>query len=227
MKTRLFAFVLIFTVLVPQTFSQKRKKVDTGIHFGIEAGGGMETLAGKDYWGEPLKNKLNPGYHIGGNVILPIFADFWFQPGILFSVKGSRQDIITDDITKTVNLCYVEVPLNLLYRPQLGDGHLLLGLGPYGGYGVLGKERVKSGTITTELTVKFLNDASEEPTTYVYYRGLDAGANIFFGYEFYNGLLLQMNGQMGLLKVNSDYGLPNDKTSKMNVGFGLSVGYRF
>jgi hypothetical protein len=75
--------------------------------------------------------------------------------------------------------------------------------------------------------VKYLADASEEPTTYVYYRGLDAGANIFFGYEFYNGILLQLNGQMGLLKVNSDYGLPNDKTSKKNMGFGLSVGYRF
>jgi hypothetical protein len=227
MKTRLFALVLIFTVLVPQTFAQKRRKVDTGIHIGILGGGGMQTLTGTDYWGAKLDNKLTPGFHVGGNVILSIFPDFWLQPGILFSVKGARQNIITDDITKTVSLSYIEVPLNLLYRPQLGDGHLLLGLGPYGGYGVLGRERVKSGTITTELIVKYLTDASEEPTTYVYYRGLDAGANIFFGYEFYNGILLQLNGQMGLLKVNSDYGLPNDMTSKKNTGFGLSVGYRF
>jgi hypothetical protein len=227
MKTKLLAFILIFTVLVPQTFAQKKRKVDTGIHFGILGGVGMQTFTGKDYWGVKLDNKFTPGFHLGGNVILSIFPDFWFQPGILFSVKGARQNIITDDITKTVSLSYIEVPLNLLYRPQLGDGHLLLGLGPYGGYGVLGRERVKSGTITTELTVKYLTDASEEPTTYVYYRGLDAGANIFFGYEFYNGILLQLNGQMGLLKVNSDYGLPNDKTSKKNMGFGLSVGYRF
>jgi len=227
MKTRLFAFILIFTVLVPQTFAQKRKKVETGIHFGIIGGGGLQTLAGTDYWGEKLKNKFNPGFHVGGNLILSIFDDFWVQPGIFFAVKGSRQDIITDDITKTVSLGYVEVPLNLLYRPQFGDGHLLIGAGPYGGYGVLGKERVKSGTITTELKVKFLSDASSEPTTYVYYRGIDAGANIFIGYEFYNNLILQLEGQMGLLKVNSDYGLPNDQTSKKNFGFGLSVGYRF
>jgi len=227
MKTKLLAFILILTVLVPQAFAQKRRKVDTGIHFGILGGGGMQTLTGTDYWGVKLDSKLTPGFHAGGNVILSIFQDFWFQPGILFSVKGAKQNIIPDDITKTVSLSYIEVPLNLLYRPQLGDGHLLLGVGPYGGYGVLGRERVKSGTITTELTVKYLTDASEEPTTYVYYRGLDAGANIFFGYEFYNGILLQLNGQMGLLKVNSDYGLPNDKTSKKNTGFGLSVGYRF
>jgi Outer membrane protein beta-barrel domain len=227
MKKRLLIFVLIFTVLVPQTFAQKKRKIDTGIHFGILGGGGIQTLTGTDYWGVKLDNKFTPGFHVGGNVIFSIFPDFWIQPGILFSVKGARQNIITDDITKTVSLSYVEVPLYLLYRPQLGNGHLLLGLGPYGGYGVFGRERVKSGTITTELIVKYLTDASEQPTTYVYYRGLDAGANIFFGYEFYNSILLQLNGQMGLLKVNSDYGLPNDKTSKKNFGFGLSVGYRF
>ena len=227
MKKILIGFVLIFAVIVPQTFAQKKNKIDTGIHFGILGGGGMQTIAGKDYWGERLENKLKPGFHAGGNVMLSIFPDFWFQPGILFSVKGARQDIITDDITKTVNLSYIEVPLYLLYRPQLGDGHLLFGLGPYGGYGVYGRERIKSGTITTELIVKFLADASEQPTTYVYYRGLDAGVNALAGYEFYNGIFLQMNGQIGLLKVNSDYGLPNDKTSKKNLGFGLSVGYRF
>jgi hypothetical protein len=227
MKTKLFAFGLLLVFLFPQTFAQKRRKVDTGLHFGILAGAGLQTLSGTDYWGEKLSNKLNPGFHVGGNVILSIFPDLWFQPGIMFSIKGAKQDIITDNITKTVSLSYIEVPLNLVYRPQLGDGHILLGLGPYGGYGILGKERVKTGTITTELPVKYIADASEEPTTYVYYRGLDAGANIFFGYEFYNGIFLQMNGQMGFLKVNSDYGLPNDKTSKKNTGFGLSVGYRF
>jgi hypothetical protein len=227
MKTKLLAFILVFTVLVPQTFAQKKRKVDSGIHFGILGGFSLQTLTGTDYWGEKLDNKLSPGFHGGGNVILPILPDLYFQPGLLFSVKGAKQSIITDDITKTTSLSYIELPLNVLYRPQLGDGHILLGLGPYGGYGIFGKERVKTGTLTTELPVKYLVDASEEPTTYVYYRGLDAGANIFFGYEFYNGIFLQLNGQMGLLKVNSDYGLPNDKTSKKNVGFGLSVGYRF
>jgi hypothetical protein len=227
MRTKLLAFILVFIVLVPQTFAQKKRKVDTGIHFGILGGGSLQTLTGTDYWGVKLDNKLNPGFHGGGNVILSVFQDFWLQPGVLFSIKGARQNIITDDITKTVSLSYIEVPINLLYRPQFGNGHLLIGVGPYGGYGVFGKERVKTGTVTTELKVKYLTDASEEPTTYVYYRALDAGANIFFGYEFYNGIFLQLNGQMGLLKVNCDYGLPNDKTSKKNIGFGLSVGYRF
>lgn len=229
MKTKLLIFLLVFTVIVPQVFGQKRRKnTDAGgIRFGILGGGSLQTLYGTDYWGEKLDNKMNPGFHAGGNAILPLFADLWIQPGISFSLKGAKQNIIAEDITKTINLVYVEVPVNVLYRPQLGDGHLLIGAGPYVSYGILGNERTKIGTITTELKVKYIADAAEEPSSYVYYRGLDAGANILFGYELYSGVFVQINGQMGLLKVNSEYGLPNDQTSKMNFGLGVSAGYRF
>ena len=229
MKTRFLIIVLVFAVLTPQAFAQtRRKNNDTGaIRFGILAGGGLQTLYGTDYWGEKLDNKLNPGFHTGGIVNIPLFADLWIQSGVMFSLKGARQNIINENITKTINLVYAEIPVNVLYRPQLGDGHLLIGAGPYAGYGLLGNERTKIGTITTELKVKFIADASNEPSSYVYYKGLDAGANIFLGYELYSGIFLQVNGQMGFLKVNSEYGLPNDQTSKMNFGLGLSAGYRF
>jgi hypothetical protein len=227
MKTKFFTIAVILLVLIPEANAQKKHKVDTGIHFGILGGLNLQTITGKDYWGEKLNNNLFPGFHAGGNVILSFGPDLYVQPGLLFSVKGARQDIITDNITKTTRLSYIEVPVNILYRPQFGDGHILLGAGPYAAYGVVGKERTKTGPITTELTVKYLNNAADKPTSYVYYRGLDAGANIFVGYELYNGLFCQLNGQMGLLKVNCDYNLPNDQASKKHTGFGLSVGYRF
>ncbi|MBK7478282.1 MAG: hypothetical protein IPI69_00155 [Bacteroidales bacterium] len=47
------------------------------------------------------------------------------------------------------------------------------------------------------------------------------------GYEMYNGLFAHLNGQLGLMKLNPDYSLPNDQTSKKNLGFGLSAGFRF
>jgi len=227
MKTKLLAFILILTVLVPQTFAQKRrKKVDSGIQFGILGGIGMQNFIGKDYNGIKLNYKLTPSFHIGVNANLNLAPDLFFQPGLSYITKGAKQELL-EDMIRTIRLSYIEMPLNILYRPQLGNGHILLGIGPYAAYGIMGKERTKSGTITTELTVKYLTDAFEEPPTYVYYRGLDAGANIFFGYEFYNGIFLQLNGQMGLLKVNPSYDISNDPTSKKNIGFGLSVGYRF
>jgi hypothetical protein len=227
MKTKLFAFVLILMLFIPQTFAQKKRKVDTGVHFGILGGCNLQTFIGKDYWGDRLDNKFTPGFHGGGNVILNIGPDLYLQPGLLFSVKGAKQNIITDNITKTIRLSYLEVPLNLLFRPMLGDGHILLGLGPYAAYGITGNEKTQSGPVTIKLSVKYLADASGEPTTYVYYRGPDAGANIFVGYEFYSQIFCQLNAQMGLMKINPDYGYPNDVTSKKNFGFGLSAGYRF
>jgi hypothetical protein len=227
MKNKLFTLILILILVVPQTFAQKKRKVDTGIHFGVLGGFSFQTFMGKDYWGESLDNKLTPGFHVGGNVSFRIISDLYVQPGLAYSMKGSKQNIITDDITKTTMLSYIELPVNIVYRPQLGDGHLLIGAGGYGGCGISGRERTKSGTITIELPVKFLDDASEEPTSYAYYKRFDAGVNALLGYELYNGIFFQVDGQLGLMKINSDYGLPNDQTSKKNFGFGVSAGFMF
>jgi hypothetical protein len=227
MKTRLFAFTVIFVLFNLHTFAQKKVKVDNGVHFGILGGCSLQTFIGKDYWGDRLDNKFTPGFHGGGNVILNIGTDLYLQPGLLFSVKGATQNIIAGNITKTISLSYLEIPLNLLFRPPLGDGHILLGFGPYAAYGITGNEKTRTGSLTTELSVKYLADAAGKPTNYVYYRGPDAGANIFVGYEFFSQIFCQLNAQMGLLKINSNYGYPNDMTSKKNFGFGLSAGYRF
>ena len=227
MKIKLFTFGLIFILLVPQIFAQKKRKVDEGIHFGVLGGFSFQSFSGTDYWGETLDNQLTPGFHAGGNVTFPIIADICVQSGLLYSLKGTKQNIITDDITKTTMLSYIELPVNVLYRPQLGDGHLLIGAGGYGGAGISGRERTKSGTITIELPIRFLDDASDEPTSYAYYKRFDAGVNALVGYELYSGIFFQLDGQLGLLQINSDYGLPNDQTSKKNFGFGVSAGYKF
>ena len=228
MQTRLFAVIFILSILFPAALGQKRKvKTDTGPGFGVLAGGGVQTFIGKNYWGDKLDNNFNPALHAGANLILPVFGDFWVQSGINFSLKGSRQHIVIDDISKTTNLAYVEVPLFVLFRPQAGEGYILLGAGPYGAYGLFGKERTKVGPVTTELNIKFRDNATDQPASYVYYRGLDAGAGALIGYEMYNWLFAHLNGQLGLMKLNPDYSLPNDQTSKKNLGFSLSAGFRF
>ncbi len=155
MKNKLILFGFIFIFLIPQTFAQKKRKVDAGIHFGVLGGFSFQSFMGTDYWGDPLGNQLSPGFHAGGNVTFPVIADLYVQPGLLYSIKGTKQNIITDDITKTTILSYIELPVNILYRPQIGDGHLLIGAGGYGSCGISGRERTKSGTITIELPVRF------------------------------------------------------------------------
>lgn len=221
MKTKLLIFILVFTVIVPQAFAQKRRKNDNDMRIGLLGGINIQNFYGKNSNGDDLNYNLMPGFHAGANINLPVGADLFIQPGLLFSNKGARQEIITDQI-RTTKLYYIEVPLNLLYRPQLGDGHLLLGCGPYGAYGIMGKEiNSPYGTVP----VKFLNKADLNNNSYIYYKPFDTGINILAGYEMFNGIFINLNTQMGLLKINSYY--IEDQASKKNIGFGLSAGYRF
>jgi len=186
--------------------------------FGVHAGVNFQNINGKDFLGDKLENGLAIGYNAGVNAQIPLAPEFYFQPGLMFSLKGSNLDMTGFD--DEVRLGYIEVPLNLLFKPLVGTGHLLLGFGPYVAYGVTsGKEKDD---------VKYQSSVSltDDPTD-VYLKKFDAGANLFFGYELANNLSFQVNTQLGLLNILSDYPVQNSKTNFKNTGFGLSLGYRF
>jgi len=221
MKTKFLIIVLVFAVLVPQASAQKRRKNRNEVSIGLFGGINIQNLYGKNSNGDNLNYKLMPEIHAGGNINLPVMGDLFIQPGLLLSNKGARQEIITEQI-RTTKLYYIEVPLNLLYRPQIGDGHILLGCGPYAAYGIKGKEiNSPYGTVP----VRFLNEADLSDNSYIYYKPFDAGINLLVGFEMFNGIFINLNTQLGLLKVNSYY--TEDQASKKNIGFGLSGGYRF
>ena len=61
-----------------------------------------------------------------------------------------------------------------------------------------------------------------------YYKQLDVGGNLLFGYEFAKKISVQLNAQLGMAKINAEIkDASNDKGKAKNTGFGLSVGYRF
>ncbi|MDY0098663.1 MAG: outer membrane beta-barrel protein [Bacteroidales bacterium] len=187
----------------------------------ILAGPNIQNINGKDSGGDKLDYNLIVGFHAGANVMFSIAPDFWFQPGLLFSTKGASEK----DLDVNINISYIELPLNLVYRSQVGNGHVLLGFGPYAALGVGGKVKVNSESYD----IKFKNKVTgSNGTGEVYLRPLDAGANIFFGYELSSGLFAQLNAQLGLLKLNPEYeGISDDDGSMKNTGFGVSLGYRF
>jgi|GEM_PF-118709 hypothetical protein len=226
MKVKYICFTLIMLLFSQAAVPQKKYRNGMGVKFDIRAGISLQNFFGKDFWGEELRNQFQPGFRAGAGVIIPIIPDFYLQTGILVHNKGSRQDTVAGSI-KTTSLYYAEIPADLLFRPQLGDGHLLVGFGPYVGYGIFGRENIKTGNVTDRLRVKFIDDASGRPTSFAYYRPLDAGAEIIVGYEMYGRVFLQIEAQMGMLEINPSYGLANDKTSRRNIGFGFSGGYRF
>jgi len=223
MKTKLISIALLILLSVSFAKAQAPGRMAVGILGGVN----FQNLNGTDFSGDKLENDLIVGFHAGVNVQIPVAPEFYFQPGVLFSTKGAKYT--GSVLTSTTSISYIEVPLNLVYKGLLGNGHVLLGLGPYIGYGIMGKVKTESGSVSLDSDIEFKNVVElTDPLTVPYYKAFDAGGNIFFGYEMASGIFAQLNAQLGMLNINPEYKvLTNDKSSVKNTGFGLSLGYRF
>ncbi len=219
MKTKLFSVILILLLAAPMLSAQSEKGKTT---LGILGGVNFQNLNGKDAVGDKLENGLIFGFHGGVNVQIPLVPDFYIQPGLLFSTKGAN---VTPDATDIKHkLSYLELPVNFMYKGALGSGHVMLGFGPYLGYAIAGNVVDNNGN---KVKIEFENEVASVGTA-TYYKPLDLGGNIFFGYELEMGLFFQFNAQLGMIKINPDYtALPNSKAAVKNTGFGISAGYRF
>ncbi|MBK7338825.1 MAG: PorT family protein [Saprospirales bacterium] len=225
MKTRLFYFVLPFMLSASLASAQSTDMDRTS--FAVLGGVNFQNLNGKDSDGGKLENDLIIGFHAGVNAQIPIAPGFFFQPGLLFSTKGAKA---TNSLfTTNYKLSYVELPLNLVYKGLLGDGAIMIGFGPYVAYGIGGKTITEGGAVKVETDVEFQNEVEIlDPIAVTYIRPLDAGGNIFVGYEMASGLFIQLNTQLGMLKVNpEDKRVPGDQSIVKHTGFGASAGFRF
>ncbi len=215
MKTIKISFLLALVTMVATS-------VQAQVSFGIRGGVNFSNINGKDASDDKLKNKLLPGFNAGVNVEIPVADEFYVQPGLLFSTKGTKWE---DSDVKS-NIGYIELPINFLYKPELGAGKMLLGVGPYVAYGVTGKvsdgDNSKSMKFKKEITV--LEAATNGG---VYSKPFDAGANVLVGYEFSNKLSAQLNAGLGLVDIRTEVEGVSSKANYKNTTFGVSIGYRF
>lgn len=224
---------LILIMALGSIFSQAQQTVKNsgGTSFGLRAGVNFQNITGKDEDGNKLENDLLTGFNIGINAEIPLAPQFYLQPGLLFTTKGAKSEdlILGQTIKGKINISYVELPLNFLYKPLLGQGRLLMGFGPYVALGVGGKATYEGGGSSLSEDIEFKKNVKlSDPDDVFYVRPMDAGANLLFGYQFANKVSIQLNAQLGLTKINPEYeGASNDKTDAKNTGFGFSLGYRF
>ncbi len=218
---------MILLLSAPLAIAQSTDKAK--ISFAILGGINFQNLSGKDNNGDKLANDMLLGYHGGVNVQIPIAPDFYFQPGLLFTTKGAKNNY--GSLTGTYKLSYIELPLNFVYKALLGKGSFMLGFGPYIGYGIGGKASVQYSSTTYETDIIFKSVVEAGDPWVPYFKAFDAGGNIFAGFEMAGGIFLQLNGQLGMLKINPEDNrtlkIYSDKLSVKNTGFGISIGYRF
>lgn len=207
MKTRLFTLALVLILSAPLAIAQTAERGRAS--FGILGGVNFQNLNG-ELSGDKLENDMLLGFHGGVNIQIPIASEFYFQPGLMFAIKGAKNTytILGADFTDETRINYIEIPLNLVYKGALSNGFVMLGFGPYLAYGISGKQIIEGSSFTIERGTD--------------YNALDAGANIFAGFEMASGIFLQLDTQLGLVNIN-----PADNPTTKNTGFGFSLGYRF
>ncbi|AHF18099.1 porin family protein [Niabella soli] len=235
-KSYLKLLILAVTVTIAGTAMAQ-------VDLGIKAGLNLSSLHIQDQNGNRITGaQLTPGANLGLTFDIPVGYEFFIQPAALFSMKGAKmtydandymwQDGSTSqngDYTR-INTYNVEVPINFLYKPQAGSGHFMIGVGPYFAYAAGGNYRSVLNGNTTTGKMEFINDYAKEDgnnNTLVLGKPFDVGGNILIGYEFYNRVSVQLNGQTSFSNLEpKDHGNRNGAVLR-NGGLGISVGYRF
>jgi hypothetical protein len=219
MKTKIMA-IGVATLLSTALFAQKMSYDAGRTTFGLRAGVNFATINGKDLNGTKYDNNINTGFHVGVNAEIPVGTGTYIQPGVLYSQKGAEFSGNNE-----VDVNYLEIPVNFVYKPVLGTGRVLLGFGPYVGFGLNGTVKGSNGQKTDVEFTKNYNPA--EGPEFAQYRRIDGGGNLLAGYEFKNNLSFQINAQLGLTQLAPDVNGEDNARVTKNTNFGLSLGYRF
>jgi len=188
--------------------------------FGIVAGPNFSSITSKHAFlnSDKETSDLLVGLRAGFTADLQLADEFYIGTGLLYAGKGGKNK---DNSDYKTTLSYLQVPINFLFKPEVGSGKLNLGAGPYVAYGISGKHK---GTFDNG-SIEY--DAFDDESAGVFNQKLkrfDAGVGIVAGYELNSGLYLGLNADLGL--VNAYDNTDNDRSFR-NTSFGVSLGYKF
>lgn len=177
-------------------------------------------------------------FHAGAVADLRLAKMFSFQPGILFTGKGSKtqtgQESSANYYKATTNPYYIEVPANFVLKLPLGErSGLFVGAGPYLAVGVGGKNKAEGRYLGMAFNVE--NDiefSDDDPTTLNFEEGagfgvlrrFDYGLNGIAGLEFQK-VLFSVNYGHGLAKLQSGSDNSSDDMNKHRV-WSFSIGFK-
>lgn len=188
------------------------------VKFGVTAGPSFSSYTSK-VSGDKETSKLMTGLRAGITVDLPLADEFYIQPSLLYVGKGGMMESENFDLKLKTRINYLELPINFMYKPEVGNGNIFIGFGPYIAYGLGGKsELADDNGNKLSSDIEWGNDNMSQM------KRLDAGANFQFGYEFPMGFNIGLHTDLGLVNVR---GNGDDDNSFRNTSFGVSVGYKF
>ena len=175
--------ILFCHVVSVPVFAQQKSRL--GIKTGVNVAWQTNSMYG-----------IQPGaviaMHVTGFTEVQVAKRFFVQPGISLQGKGVSTDAGDQQemADGRVNMMYLEIPINLLYKFNLPNlTKLVVGGGPYAGLGLNGKERNGSPNV-------FRGIAGTDGFT-----NTDFGFNLIVGTELKSRFSLSLQQSIGMDNV--------------------------
>jgi hypothetical protein len=200
----LLKFVLVICLML--VFSNMQAQVK----FGPKAGLNLSTMT-LSYMGVSIDPTILIGFNVGVLSEIPLSGNLSIQPAILYSTKGSKFSVMSEEMQ--ISPSFIEIPVNVVYKFDLGSIKVFLNAGPYAAYGIGGK--VDSGGESADIVFGTEETDDMKP--------MDFGLNIGAGIEI-SRIIISANYGLGL--ANLAPVTTDDEEFKTKV-IGFSVAYLF
>ena len=218
---KIFLFITLFA-LSQALFAQSVK-------YGLQAGVNLPTLQPRTSYN--LGAQYNVGVNFQAGTVVDIgFGKYSIQPGLSIIGKGNKSTVqrnlisygspVPYEVVQSVNLWYVELPLNALYHIPVGLGNIYIGAGPYAAYAISGqvKNKTKRNIYVKNVQkedVEFGNGPEQLKQT-------DFGGNVLGGIELKNGLNVGINYGIGLNNLSNISYKSYNRVASFKVGYFFS-----
>ena len=199
------SILMLLLFVTTQSFAQ--------INFGVRAG--LNLSSAKVELPSSVTKKMLASFHVGGMVAYNFSETFALEPGLILSGEGVKfeETYLGTKYTYSYSPLYLEIPVNAVYKINLGSAKLDLFAGPFFGIGIGGKYKDEDGSVD----IKF--GTSDESDMKRGNFGLNFGAGIEL-----NSILIRAQYGLGLANLDPQGSSSDEMKSRV---IGISVGYMF
>jgi len=205
---------LLLVAMVVISINTWAQKLSVGFTTGVAIWNYKAKVVGNNESGN-----AKAGFTAGILLDVPVGKHFSFQPALNFVQKGMKDKATFFGTTAkyTLNVNYLEMPLNFLYNSRGNKINFFIGAGPSFAVALSGKTKFSDGTNSADENIKFGN--SDDALM----KNFDLGANLITGLSLNNGIMLSCNYNAGL--NNLFPGSNADNGSLKSHYFGIKLGY--
>jgi hypothetical protein len=193
-----------FAILLIAAFTDIHAQIKPGYIFGVN----LSTIS-INTKGISSAPETPVGIHFGGFFEIPIKGNFTFDPGLLFSAKGSNYEI--DSIAFSLSPIYLEVPVIAVYSFGTDEIKISLFAGPYFACGIGGYKIEPGGELKN---ISFGSGENNDLKTFDVGLNFGAGVNI-------RGLLISAQYGIGLTNIAPEKIVDTEMKNKV-IGISIS-----